>query len=223
MVKRIVQSIAAAGWMTAGLYAQMPVSPLSGIWYEKAYGEQTVWLDVDGRCRFVRGGVTLFDRMHCRWNGRGEMMLTYHERQHKVYMKQDDTVLMMSRTPVLLSRYTAETLLEKCKTPLSFSSQYQAALLGEWEARDRSMRLSLLSKNRCRYSQESDPLLSGAQCTWSAGKKGATLVFVNPEKPGRNMVLFVQRTGDRLLVDKEKSNLLPRRAKMQLVQLQQEK
>jgi hypothetical protein len=203
--------------ISTGLWAEMSLQALKGIWYEEAYGEQTVWLDGDGRCQFVRGKHRLFDRSTCHWNTRGEMILDYHGAQSKIYMRLSGETLMLAKTPVLLSRYTAEALLQKCQDPLALSAKNQQPLLGEWEAQDHSMQLSLLSGNRCHYRKQEDPALSRAKCSWSAGKKGATLIFVNPENPERNTALFAHLSEGKLLLDPDKSNLLRHHAKMELV------
>ena len=201
------------------LSANMSVEAMSGIWYEPDYGEQTVWLYKDGRCRFVRAKVTLFDTEKCRWNTNGEMILNYHGQKGKVFMLLEDETLMMSQNPSLISKYTAETLLKKTDDPQLLSEKGEKPLLGKWEARDHSMQLYLLDEGRCRYLQGSDEELSHATCQWRAGKEGATLVFTDPEHSDRNTALFVKRIGDRLLADKKKSNLIPTRAKMQMVRL----
>jgi len=214
----IQKSIYALSLLPALLMADMSAKELTGVWYENAYGEQTVWLQADGKCRFDRGKNTLFTPETCQWNPKGEMTLTYHGVKSKIFMLLEDETLMMAQTPVMISKYTAETILKKTENPIRQSKDGQKPLLGIWEARDHSMQLQLLPDDKCRYLKGSDELFSGAQCSWTAGEEGGTLIFTNPKEPDRNTALFVKRIGNRLLADKEKSNLLPTRAKMQMVQ-----
>jgi hypothetical protein len=196
---------------------------MSGTWYEPDYGEQTVLLNRDGRCKFVRAKVTLFDTDVCRWNTKGEMRLTYQGHEGKVFMLLEEDTLMMSKNPSMINKYTAETLLKKIDDPAKFSKKGEEPLLGKWEARDHSMQLYLLDHDRCRYLHGGDSALSQATCRWCAGEKGATLIFTDPEHSNRNTVLFVKLIGNRLFADKEKSNLIPTRAKMQMIRYTSQK
>ena len=223
MKKTIAIGLLSLSLLPALLHADMSVKMLTGIWYEKAYGEQTVWLDADGRCKFIRGNVTFFNTKTCRWNTEGEMTLTYHGNKGKVFMRLKDDTLMMAQNPVMISQYTAETLLKKTDDPVKTSKEGQKPLLGKWEARDHSMQLNLLPDNHCQYLKGDNELFQNTQCTWSAGEEGATLIFTNTEEPERNTALFVKRIGNRLLADKDKSNLIPTRAKMQMVKLPETK
>lgn len=197
--------------------ASFSAQELTGTWHEANFGEQTVWIHPDGQCRFDRGQITLFDSDTCRWNTKGEMILTYKGSQSKIFMRPSDKTLLMAQNPALLSKYSAETILWRAKTPHAESTRYQKPLLGEWEARDHSMHLSLTDQDRCAYRKGSNEIFSRSQCTWSAGKEGATLIFTDPKNPGRNTALFVKLFANRLLADGDKSNLLPSRAKMQMV------
>jgi hypothetical protein len=125
--------------------------------------------------------------------------------------------LLMANNPALLSKYAAQTSLIRTDDPHALSAEGEKPLLGEWEARDHSMGLSLLPENQCRYLKGSDEVFSRSQCTWSAGTQGATLIFTDPLNAGVNVALFVKLFGNRLLAARDKSNLLPSRAKMQMI------
>jgi hypothetical protein len=190
---------------------------MTGTWYEADFGEQTVWIDQDGRCKFNRGQITLFGPSTCQWNTKGEIILTYKGSQSKVFMRPNGSTLLMAQNPALLSKFNAETILTRSDDPHGASTQHQKPLRGEWEARDHSMHLSLMEKDQCAYSKGSSKIFSRSQCNWSAGKEGATLIFTDPEHSGHNTALFVKLFANRLLADTDKGNLLPSRAKMQMV------
>jgi hypothetical protein len=221
-MKKTTMALLSLCLLPAVLWADMSAKELTGIWYEKAYGEQTVWLNADGQCKFVRGKVTLFSPKTCSWNAEGEMHLNYHGVQSKIFMLLEENTLMMAKNPALISKYTAETLLTKTDDPLQASREGQKPLLGKWEALDHSMQLQLLSDDQCQYLKGDDALFSRSQCTWSAGEEGATLIFTDPKNSEHNTALFVKRIGNRLFADKEKSNLIPTRAKIQMVQVGKE-
>jgi hypothetical protein len=221
MKKTVVKGLLSLCVLPVLLCADMSAKDLTGIWYEKGYGEQTIWLNADGGCRFDRGKVTLFSPETCRWSTRGEMVLTYRGEKSKIFMLLENDTLLIAKTPVMISKYTAETLLKKIDDPVKISGEWQKPLLGKWEALDHAMQINLLPGDQCQYIKGDDELFSRSQCSWSAGEEGATLIFTDPKDPQRNTALFVARIGDRMLADKDKSNLIPTRAKMQMVRVEE--
>jgi len=217
MKKTLRTALAILVLISATAWAQFSAKELIGTWHEDDFGEQTVWIDPDGRCRFDRGQITLFGRDVCRWNTQGEMILTYKGNPSKIFMRPSDATLLMAQNPALLSKFSAETILRRSSDPHQASTRYQKPLKGEWEARDHSMHLALMDNDRCAYRKGSNEIFSRSQCSWSAGKEGATLIFTDPKNPGRNTALFVKLFANRLLADADKGKLLPSRAKMQMI------
>jgi hypothetical protein len=200
-----------------GLSAQMSEEALSGVWYEKDFGEQTVWLNADKHCKFVRGKLTLFTPKSCEWNTRGEMTLTYKGEKSKIFMMVSDGKLLMSQSPALITKYTADTILTKVKDPQIIADAGKKTLLGHWDTRDHSMQLYLFNDDQCQYFRGGEELFSRQQCRWNAGEQGAIVMFSDVENPLRNTVLFIKHIGEYLYADKDKNNLLPARAKILMV------
>jgi len=198
--------------------AGVDIDKVSGIWYESDFGEQTIWLNKDGSCKFNRGTVTLFDFKNCKFNAKGEMILNYKGSNSKVYMQNQEQYLLIS-TNFLITRYTADAVLEKKSNFKEFSKNMAKKLTGQWEMADHSSKLSLKENNICNYTPSKQDKKVDTICTWMAGKKGACLVFADKNDTTKTSVMFVKLVNSKLLLSNEKNELLPTRAKYQMVRI----
>jgi len=200
------------------IFAATPVEETAGVWYESNFGEQTIWLNKDGSCKFNRGVLTLFEAKDCKWDSKGKMLLNFNGAKGAVFMKLDKKQLLMAKSP-MITKYTADTILEKTDDFNTINSNGKKPFLGKWEALDHSVDLELLDSNKCIYKSPNKKFRKGVTCTWTAGKVGATLIFSEDSDVAKNEALFIKYMDNKLLLSNDKSELLPTRAKIMMVRV----
>ncbi len=194
-----------------------------GRWYEMVFGEQTIDLRADHRCRFVRGATELFGYDACRWQAKkshGELTITYSKGTGTVYMKRSDELLLMSYYPHRLIKIAADTFLERPKDIEAYTAKWRTQYLGSWESKDHTSSIVLRADKTCSYSAHEETVFGDSTCSWNAGNDGATMVFTNPQNPDHNVALFLRVMDGKLLGARDKSQTLPRRAEVTMIRTQ---
>jgi hypothetical protein len=195
-----------------------------GTWYEMVFGEQTIDLRADHRCRFVRGATELFGYDACTWadkDSHGELTFTYSKGKGTVYMKRSDELLLMSYYPHRLIKIAADTFLERPKDLTAYTAKWRKGYLGKWESKDHTSTIVLRDDHTCSYSAHEETVFGGSDCSWDAGNDGATMVFTNPKKPDHNVALFLRVMDGELLGARDKSQTLPRRAEVTMTRVKE--
>jgi len=191
----------------------------TGVWQEREYAEQTVHLDKDHRCEFLRGGTTLFSREDCRWefNGTyGKLLVNFHGNRAEIHLKHENGTLLMAQRKINLNPGSADSILEKLDRPET-AARYRKPFIGRWEALDHSYELRFSGDGTCRYSKGDEILFTRKQCRWNAGKEGGTMVFMVDKNTRRNAAVYLKIYGNRMLGATDKKHLAPRSADLNMI------